>query len=128
MSFKIDSERVRGDDGSTDSAAYPEELDTFLRLVRQHVQEHTNPDSRLGAGDYARFGAFMATHGLSPSTAWAAARQLARERGGRFGSHNLYENYPLVVAWQAKLTMQPSNLPSGSHAAITPTCGSTGPA
>jgi hypothetical protein len=76
---------VLPDPWSADSAPFPGELDTYLRMVRHHVQEHTNPDSRLGAGDYARFGAFMATHGLSPSTVWAAARQLARERGGRYG-------------------------------------------
>jgi hypothetical protein len=76
---------VLPDPWSTDTAPYPAELERYLRVVRHHVQEHTNPDSRLGAGDYLGFAAFMASHGMTASTAWATLRQMARERGGRFG-------------------------------------------
>ena len=76
---------VLPDPWSTDTPAFPGELERYLRVVRHHVQEHTNPDSRLGAREYLDFAAFMASHGLSASTALAALRQLARERGGRFG-------------------------------------------
>ncbi len=70
---------------ATDARPSPPELSAFFDVVQRHVLEHTGGDTRLGGSDYARFGAFLARHGLSSETVWATARQLLRERGGRFG-------------------------------------------
>lgn len=59
------------------------DLDVFAAFVRANVQEHTNASHRLGAKDYARFGAFMARHGLRPSTVRAVVAQLVGERTTR---------------------------------------------
>lgn len=72
------------DPWATDARPEPAELEPYFRFVRHHVQEHTNPEGRLGVAEYAAFVGFMLAHGLSRSTAWAIARQLLRERSGRF--------------------------------------------
>jgi hypothetical protein len=70
---------------ASDVAPYPAELAPYFRFVQQNVLEHTNARVPLGLRDYAAFLRFMATHGLSPSTVMAIARQLLRERSGRWG-------------------------------------------
>lgn len=63
-----------------DGNAHPPALNAYNRFVASQVREYSNPDQRLSARDVARFGWFMSTHGLSASTLWAVARQLASER------------------------------------------------
>ncbi|QYU70737.1 alkaline phosphatase family protein [Leptolyngbya sp. 15MV] len=58
----------------------PKELGVFFDVVAGQVQEYSNSDRGLGLGDLARFGAFVATHGLRPSTAVGTAKLLAEER------------------------------------------------
>jgi len=70
---------------ATDVEPYPAELAPYFRFVQQNVLEHTNERVPLGWRDYAAFLRFMATHGLSPSTVLAIARQLLRERSGHDG-------------------------------------------
>jgi hypothetical protein len=58
-------------------------FDPFYRFVSGSVQEHTNeslPSAKVSA---ASFVWFMLRNGLSFRTAWAIARQLLSERGGR---------------------------------------------
>jgi hypothetical protein len=73
------------DPWTTTVRPYPEELTPYFRFVQRNVQEHTNTHIPLSPGDYASFGKFMVTHGLSASTVGSIARQLIRERLG--GSH-----------------------------------------
>ena len=63
-----------------DGNAWPPALNIYNRFVGANVREYSNPDARLKAGDYAKFLAFMATHGLRPATVAALARQLIGER------------------------------------------------
>jgi hypothetical protein len=54
----------------------PDDLAPFFRFVQAGVQEHARSAAApLGPGDYLRFLAFMARHGLSASTLMVAARQ-----------------------------------------------------
>jgi hypothetical protein len=62
---------------------YPPSLMPYLSFVRANVQEHSNDQARLRAGDAARFLAFMASHGLSLDTLTAIARQLLSEKGSK---------------------------------------------
>lgn len=63
---------------------YPEgEFEPFFNLVRAYVQEYTRADAPVTALDHARFGAFMAAHGLSPATVARTLQQLASEGGGK---------------------------------------------
>ena len=62
----------------------PHRLRAYYRFVQRYVHEHTRAEGRLTAGEYLGFLGFMLTHGLSPSTATTIARQLLRERGGRY--------------------------------------------
>lgn len=73
------------DPWTTTVKPYPEELTPYYRFVQRNVQEHTNTHIPLSPGDYASFGKFMVTHGLSASTVRSIAQQLVRERLG--GSH-----------------------------------------
>lgn len=57
-----------------------EHFEPYYRFVRTHIQEYTNDHVPLNMKDYARFMAFMATHGLSLDTAYAISRQLVEER------------------------------------------------
>jgi hypothetical protein len=52
----------------------------YMKFVQRHVQEHTNESVPLSAADYARFGLFMATHGLSFGTVCGVLKQLLLER------------------------------------------------
>ena len=70
---------------ATDVEPYPPELAPYFRFVSKNVLEHTNESAPLGLRDVLAFLGFMATHGLSADTVWAIARQLLRERTGRFG-------------------------------------------
>ncbi len=63
-----------------DGNAWPPALNIYNRFVGANVREYSNPDARLKAGDYAKFLAFMVTHGLRPATVAALARQLIGER------------------------------------------------
>ncbi|MGK2948770.1 MAG: hypothetical protein ACSLFP_09360 [Acidimicrobiales bacterium] len=78
---------VRGrwlpDPWNPDPARAGDDLDAFATFVRANVQEHTNAAHRLGGKAYARFGVFMARHGLRPSTVRAVVDQLVGERAGR---------------------------------------------
>lgn len=56
------------------------EYDAFFDLVRTYVQEYTRDRPPLSKADYARFGAFMARHGLSARTIRDAVTQLASEK------------------------------------------------
>jgi hypothetical protein len=76
---------VLPDPWAADAKPFPEELESYSRFVRHEVLEHTNPDRTLGFSDRLAFLRFMLTHGMSTSTAWAIARQLLRERRGRYG-------------------------------------------
>jgi hypothetical protein len=71
------------DPWATDVEPQPAELAPYFRFVQRNVLEHTNENAPLGLRDVLAFLAFMVTHGLSASTAFAIARQLLRERGGR---------------------------------------------
>lgn len=73
------------DPWTTDVAPEPAELQPFARFVQSQVQEYTNERRRPDLRATARFGAFVAGHGLSFATARAIALQLATERlrGGK---------------------------------------------
>ncbi|HZW88704.1 MAG TPA: hypothetical protein VFF12_06460 [Myxococcaceae bacterium] len=58
----------------------PDALLPYFDFVRRHVLEYTNAQVPVTNADRLRFVAFMARHGLSASTVWAIARQLAEER------------------------------------------------
>jgi len=62
--------------------AYPPELNVYNRFVSRQVREYSNAQAATGIGDTARFLAFLATHGLAPSTIAMIARQLAAEKAG----------------------------------------------
>jgi hypothetical protein len=55
-------------------------LAPYMKFVQRHVQEHTNESVPLSAADCARFGHFMATHGLSFGTVCGILKQLLLER------------------------------------------------
>ncbi len=63
-----------------DGNASPPALNIYNRFVGANVREYSNPDTRLTAGDYARFLGFMVTHGLRAATIAALASQLVEER------------------------------------------------
>jgi len=71
------------DPWTTHVPPHPPSLAPYFRFVQRHVLEYTNDRVPLTTGDYLRFMAFMAGHGLSPSTILAIVRQLVRERHGR---------------------------------------------
>lgn len=60
-------------------------FDAYFPFVQRQVQEYTADRVPLAKRDYLRFGAFMASHGLSLRTVAAIARQLAGERIHRRG-------------------------------------------
>ncbi|MFT4026409.1 MAG: hypothetical protein QM676_06375 [Novosphingobium sp.] len=69
-----------GDPWSEDGDASPAELNVYNRFVSHNVREYSNASDRMSAGDYAKFLAFMARHGLSAATVKAIAAQLTGER------------------------------------------------
>jgi hypothetical protein len=88
MNAAIQGGRINGqvlpDPWSTGIEPYPQtEFAPFFHLVKQYVQEYSRDKVPLGVADYARFGWFMLTHGLSFKTVWMTVKQLAGERGGK---------------------------------------------
>jgi hypothetical protein len=88
MNAAIQGESINGfvlpDPWSVGIEPYPKaELNPFFHLVRSYVQEYTNDKVPLSKLDYARFGAFMIAHGLSPATVAQTLAQLASETGGK---------------------------------------------
>jgi hypothetical protein len=71
---------VLPDPWAADSRPYPDELTAWSTFAQRNVQEHTNERVPLSKSDYAKFIAFMVSHGLSLSTAAAIVRQLVAER------------------------------------------------
>ncbi|RYZ60138.1 MAG: hypothetical protein EOP08_14870, partial [Proteobacteria bacterium] len=71
---------VLPDPWTTKVAPTPSELAPFFKFVQQNVLEYSNDKIPLSKLDYAQFVAFMARHGLSPSTMRAIAEQLVSER------------------------------------------------
>lgn len=69
-----------GDPWSEDGDASPAELNIYNRFVSHNVREYSNAADRMGAGDHARFLAFMAGHGLSAATVAGIVRQLGEEK------------------------------------------------
>ncbi len=84
MNVPVRADRLRGaalsDPWSVGADALPAEFEPFETFVRANVQEHTNPAATTGAADLARFGWFLARHGLRARTARAALEQLVAER------------------------------------------------
>ncbi len=56
------------------------DLSTYFDFVQRNVAEYTNDKTPLSPTDYAKFGLFMATHGLSPESVVGLTLQLAEER------------------------------------------------
>ena len=56
------------------------ELDAYFEFVQRNVAEYSNEKIPLSPIDYAKFGVFMATHGLSPESVVGLTLQLAEER------------------------------------------------
>lgn len=71
-----------GDPWSEDGDAFPAEINLYNRFIGHNVREYSNSSDRLGAGEQARFLAFMARRGLSAATIAGIAAQLAVERVG----------------------------------------------
>lgn len=69
-----------GDPWSEEGDASPSELNVYNRFVSHNVREYSNASDRMGAGDYARFLAFMARHGLSAATVKGIVAQLSSEK------------------------------------------------
>jgi len=61
----------------------PASLRPYFAVVQSSVLDSTNARARLSWRAAARFGAFMATHGLSAQTIAAIVQQLFAERAGR---------------------------------------------
>ncbi len=68
------------DPWAKDTAPSHPELRGFSDFVARHVIEYTNAKVPVAPMDYAKFGMFMAMHGLSPETCVGLALQLAEER------------------------------------------------
>lgn len=81
--FAADGSVFVGDPWSEDGDASPPELNLYNRFVSHNVREYSNASDRMSAGDYARFLAFMARHGLSAPTVGGIAAQLASEKLGK---------------------------------------------
>lgn len=78
--FSGDGSLFVGDPWSEEGDASPAELNTYNRFVSHNVREYSNASDRMGAGDYARFLAFMASHGLSAATVSGIVEQLVAEK------------------------------------------------
>lgn len=73
------------DPWSTRVSAHPAELEPLFRFVQASVREHTAGEPQLSRKDYLRAALFLARRGVSRHTIETTARQLLRERGGRYG-------------------------------------------
>ncbi len=58
----------------------PDAFEPYFRFVQQNVAEYTNDRLPLSPADYARFVAFLATHGLSFDAGKDVLKQLLTER------------------------------------------------
>lgn len=67
------------DPWSIDVMASPHSLQPFYQFVRANVQEHSNTNFKLSAGDYVRFLWFMLRHGLSLTTSKKLAGMLWKQ-------------------------------------------------
>ncbi len=81
--FASDGSVFVGDPWSEEGDASPPELNLYNRFVSHNVREYSNASDRMGAGEYARFLAFMAGHGLSAATVGGIVRQLGAEKVSR---------------------------------------------
>ena len=61
----------------------PDDLKPYFSFIQRNVLEYTNSKVPLTRADYLNFVKFMATHGLSPSTMVAIAKQLIKEVRGQ---------------------------------------------
>ncbi len=69
------------DPWSTGLRPFPEnEFSAYYKFVRSSVQEHTDRTAPLSKADAVRFLAFMASHGLSPTTVAMTLKQIWTER------------------------------------------------
>jgi hypothetical protein len=68
------------DPWATDQAPSHPELAAFYDFIKRHVMEYTSDRIPLTPIDYAKFGVFMATHGLSPESVIGLGLQLTEER------------------------------------------------
>ncbi|MFQ5784552.1 MAG: hypothetical protein ACE5H8_06980 [Alphaproteobacteria bacterium] len=66
----------------TSERAFPDELDTYHKVVANRVQEYTNSDKGIGFRDYLSFARFLALHGVRGRTVSSVIRQLISERLG----------------------------------------------
>ncbi len=73
------------DPWNPDATPNPASMRAFSDFVRANVQEHSNATARQTPGALARFGWFLARHGLSMSTVRASVAQLVAERRGTRG-------------------------------------------
>jgi len=64
----------------TNQSAFPEQWNSYHRLVAGLVQDSTLPQGRsVGRRDYARFMSFVASHGLRPATIWRLLKQIGSD-------------------------------------------------
>lgn len=73
------------DPWNPDQSTSPADFSDFSLFVRDSVQEHTNDSAKVNRARAGRFLRFLVTHGLRPSSASLAVRQLAGERIGSRG-------------------------------------------
>jgi hypothetical protein len=73
---------VMPDPWSTEVPSSDPCLEPYFKFVQRNVLEYTNENIPLSSADYARFLAFMVTHGLSVGTVRAILEQLLSERQG----------------------------------------------
>ena len=71
---------VLPDPWTTEVAPSHPVLNAYFRFVQRNVLEYTKDEIPLSRLDYARFGLFMARHGLSPETLIGLGLQLGEER------------------------------------------------
>src|SRR5262245_3961743 len=60
----------------TNTPCHPQDMAVYHDFVSRHVQEYTNRDRSFSVRDYARFGLFLVSHGLSAKTVARTAVQL----------------------------------------------------
>jgi hypothetical protein len=78
--FAFDNGFFVADPWSEDGNAAPAALNIYNRFIAQNVREYSNPNQKMGLGDYAQFLSFMLRNGLKPSTITSILAQLVREK------------------------------------------------
>jgi len=95
MNVRYD-DRIKGavlpDPWCTKVPPTPSELGVYFRFIQQNVLEYSNDRMPLSTADYARFLAFMATHGMSVATMTSIIKQLGTENNG----HNKWRRAVLL--------------------------------